>query len=380
MASPKPRVLVVDDDNTLLKIFRNSLDETRFDFDAAVSGALALEKLRDAQTPYEVIVSDMLMPGMDGVELLRKCRESYPDMVRILLTGSGDITLIAEAINQADVFRFIPKPIRPVKLNVTIQDAVKHHHLLINERDLLQNTLVQSVDALVKILEVTNGVAFALTEHVREYSVRLGKVLNVQQRWGLEIAALLSQVGCITIPELILERFYWGESLSPKEESMIKGHGEVAKSIIVNIPRLTEVAEVVAQAARFVDFKGFEAGATVAVHAAIIRMVTEVDMLQRRGRSKDEILAVVDVNPPRYPEVLINQLKEMEFIEPHAVTVELHVDKIKNGMYIKEDVKTKDGVLIVSNGYRVNETVRNRLINFSEEGVIDHLVKVLVCR
>lgn len=379
MANPKPRILVVDDDNVLLKIFKHSLDEDQFEFDAAVNGEMALEKFHEGNH-YEVIVSDMLMPEMDGVELLKRCRTSWPDTVRILLTGSSDTVLIADAINQADVFRFIPKPIQPRKLNQTVQDAVKHHRLIVCEKECLQNTLVQSVDALVKILEMTNGVAFALTEHVREYALQIGKAIQAPRLWSLEIAALLSQLGCVTIPELTLEHFYWGDNLSPKEDSMVRGHGEAARNILASIPRLEEVAEVVARAARPVDLKAFEAGDVISIHATIIRFSTEIDMLHRRGRSKEEILQHFRKEPVRYPESLISFFEGCELIATRLVMVELEVDKIKNGMYIHEDVKTREGMLIVSKGYRVNETVRNRLINFSEEGAIDRLIKVLISR
>ena len=380
MASPKPRILVVDDDNFLLKVFRNSLNENEFEFDAAISGERALEKVKDQETPYEVIVCDMLMPGLNGVQLLKIMREQYPDTVRILLTGCSDIACISEAINQVDIFRFIPKPINPNKINVVIRDAVKQQQLVIAEHEILQNTLVKSVDALVKILEVTNGTAFALTEHVRIYATTLGTQLKAPKMWGLEIAALLSQIGCITIPETVLERYYWGDELTPKEKTMLGNHGEVGKSIITNIPRLEEVADVVAAANRPIDMKGFEEGHLIAMHAAIIKVAIEFDMLARRGRNKEEILAILSDDKRELPQPLLDALEHVEIVAPQTVTVELEIDQIKNGMYIEENVKTKEGVLIVSKGHRVNEAVRNRLINFSDEGEIDRLIKVKVSR
>ena len=378
MPLQKPRILVVDDDNFLLKVFRNSLDENQFEFEAAISGERALELVKDQERPYEVIVSDMLMPGIGGVKLLTTMKEQYPDTVRILLTGCLDITCISEAINQVDIFRFIPKPINPTKVNKVIQDAVKQQRLVVAEHEILQNTLVKSVDALVKILEVTNGTAFALTEHVRTYAVTLGTQLKAPKMWGLEIAALLSQIGCITIPELVLERYYWGDELSPKEQTMIRNHGEVGKSIISNIPRLEEVADVVAAANRLIDVRGFEEGNLVAMHAAIIKVAIEFDMLVRRGRNLEEIVDILSAEDRNLPEALLEEIKGLEIIAAQTVTVELEVDKIKNGMYIEENVKTKEGVLIVSKGHRVTEAVRNRLINFSDEGEIDHLIKVKV--
>jgi len=380
MVSNKPRVLVVDDDNLLIKIFQNAVDSTKYTVDAAVNAELAFEILKEADQPHEIVVSDMLMPGMGGGEFLHQLKKLYPETVRILLTGSSNVEAITEAINTADIFRFLQKPIDATHLNKTLRVALEQHQLLVSEKDLLQKTLVQSVSALVTILEVTNGIAFALTDHIRQYSLIIGKNLNTQKIWGLEMAALLSQVGCISVPELVLERFYWGEILSPKETSMIQNQGSVGRKIIANIPRLEEVAAVVEAANHPVDLKAYQCGDVVAKHAAIIRASAEFDILARRGRSLDEIRAHFEKAKHFYPEELLAELEKLEPIEQREAVVELGVDKIKNGMYIEEDVKNSKGMLIVSRGYRINEAVRNRLINFSEEGEIDYLIKVRISR
>jgi response regulator RpfG family c-di-GMP phosphodiesterase len=380
MSSDCPQILVVDDDNLLLKIFRNSLDESKFEFVPAVRGSMALELLKDKEHRIKVVVCDMLMPEMDGLELLTRIQKLYPELARVLLTGSDDIAHIAEVINQTEVFRFIKKPIQPIKLNKTIQDAVDYYDKVLADQNLLQTTLVQSVDALVKVLEITNGIAHSVSENVKAYATMLGKKIGVPRIWSLEIAAELSQLGCITIPELSLERYYWGDELTPKETGMIKGHPSIAQGILQNIPRLEHIGNTIVAAANRPDIPAFEEGDFVAIHGALIKFATEFDLLIRKGRSKEEAIETLSGKEHGFPEAIIEAMEEIELLKPKQVIIELEIDKIKSGMWIEEDVKTHEGVMIVSKGYRINESIRNRLVNFSDEGEIDHLIKVRVDR
>lgn len=380
MSPERPQILVVDDDNLLLKIIRNSLDDKHFEFVPAVGGKMALEVLKSKDYQIKVIVSDMIMPEMDGLQLLGLMQREYPDITRILLTGSNDIAYIAEILNQIGIFRFIRKPINPPVFNKTVNDAVEYFHQMAADREVVQNTLSQSVDALMKILEITNGVAFSLSQHVREYAIKLGKEIDAPAIWNLDIAAQLSQLGCITIPELILERYYWDDTLTPKEESMVRNHPQISLSILRNIPRLEHIGNTLIAASQRIDKEGFENGEAIAIHSAVIKFVTTFELLIRKGRDRDQAIEILEESKEDFPAVLIEAFKEVEVIQPKSKVIDLEIDKIKNGMWIEEDVKTKDGVLIVSKGYRVNEAVRNRLVNFSDEGEIEYMVKVRVSR
>jgi serine/threonine-protein kinase len=89
----------------------------------ANSGQQALELL--ARHPVDVLVSDQRMPGMSGVELLRRARESWPRAVRLLLTGYSDLSAIVDSVNEGEVFRFLSKPWDQEQIRQTIADAVR---------------------------------------------------------------------------------------------------------------------------------------------------------------------------------------------------------------------------------------------------------------
>lgn len=119
---PKPMVIFVDDEPLLLKSVNRIVRNEPYDKQFAATGWQALEIMR--QTRVHVIVSDLKMPEMDGLTLLKKVRNDYPDTVRIILSGQTDIGLALEAIHAGNVYRYITKPYDDRELLQTIRQAL----------------------------------------------------------------------------------------------------------------------------------------------------------------------------------------------------------------------------------------------------------------
>jgi serine/threonine-protein kinase len=118
---PKPRVLFVDDEERILNALQ-ALLKASFEVITAPGGEQALEALKAG--PMDVVVTDQRMPGMPGVELLRRAREIAPDTVRILLTGYSDLASIVGSINEGEIYRFVGKPWDNEELATTLREAV----------------------------------------------------------------------------------------------------------------------------------------------------------------------------------------------------------------------------------------------------------------
>ena len=115
------RILLVDDDQNVLHGLCLTL-RGQFKTYMARGGLEALDIMRD-KGPFAVLVSDLRMPGMDGVELLAKAREFFPSTVRVMLTGHGDMEAAMAAVNRGEVFRFLVKPCSPKILLAALRDA-----------------------------------------------------------------------------------------------------------------------------------------------------------------------------------------------------------------------------------------------------------------
>lgn len=116
------RVLFVDDEQNVLSSIKRMLFDETYEQYFASGGEEALALL--AETPVSVIISDMRMPVMDGVQFLEKSREVVPDAIRIILSGQAELASVMQAINRGGLWRFISKPWNDNDLKCTIKNAL----------------------------------------------------------------------------------------------------------------------------------------------------------------------------------------------------------------------------------------------------------------
>ena len=133
----KDKVLLVDDDAMVLAGLKRQL-RTRFHIDTALSGEDALKQVQE-NGPYAVIVSDFMMPGMNGIEFLAYVKNSNPDTVRMMLTGTADMPTAIRAVNEGNIFQFHPKPCPTETLRESIQSAIQKYRSVITRQQQLNN-------------------------------------------------------------------------------------------------------------------------------------------------------------------------------------------------------------------------------------------------
>src|SRR5579862_6564126 len=188
------KVLCVDDEPNVLEGLGLHL-RRRYTLLTATSGGEALAVLR--QNPdTAVVVSDMRMPAMNGAAFLHQARQVAPDAVRMLLTGQTDLDSAINAVNQGQIFRFLTKPCPTIALIVAIEAAAEQHRLITAERVLLEQTLHGSIGALTDILALTSPLSFGRAIRIKQLVSELAAVLHAPERWQVEVAAMLSQIGC----------------------------------------------------------------------------------------------------------------------------------------------------------------------------------------
>ena len=133
----KRNVLFVDDEEKILHALKRGLVDEPYEIFFADSGREALGVLKHSE--IHVIVTDMRMPEMDGLELLKKVKAEYPHVIRIVLSGYADIEVLLAAINQGEIFRFMTKPWKlNEEIKTTIRQAIEFYNLHV-ERELLMH-------------------------------------------------------------------------------------------------------------------------------------------------------------------------------------------------------------------------------------------------
>ena len=247
------KILFVDDDPAILSAFMRMLrHETLsrdypslppFVVETAPGGPEALAAMRAART-VAVIVSDLRMPGMDGVQLLEETRTVSPRACAILLTGQGDIETAIEAVNRGGLFRFLTKPCPPETLVPALDAALQQYLLVTAERQLLDETLAGSVKVITEVLSLVNPTAFSRALRVRRIVHHIVERLSLADAWQLEVASLLSQIGYLTLG-VEPGRGPTARPVLASSVSSAQTHPAAARDLLANIPRLGQVAAIV---------------------------------------------------------------------------------------------------------------------------------------
>src|SRR5205807_748309 len=111
-----------------------------FQLSTAANGDEAIAKVRNDGS-YAVVVCDMRMPGMNGIQVLSRIREMAPQTVRVVLTGHADLQTAMNAVNEDAVFRFLTKPCPAALLKKTLTACLLQYQMVTAERELLEDTL-----------------------------------------------------------------------------------------------------------------------------------------------------------------------------------------------------------------------------------------------
>lgn len=379
MDTLKHKILLVDDDACLLEAMQRNLED-QFRLQIATSAAEGLERVR-RNGPFSVVISDMRMPGVDGVQFLRQIMDISPKTVRIMLTGDAHIENAISAVNEGHIFRFMTKPCSEEVMRKVLLASLNQYEMLILEKELLEKTLRGAIAMLCEILAATNPLAFSRTMRVQFYASELATLLNLSDLWQYDIAALLSQIGCVTLPADTLEKLYAREDLSTQEAEMFKKHPDVAQKLILKIPRLENVSRMIAL--QNVSFKQLEAEARacdrpVIVGAQILRVATDFDLLLLRGMTQNDAVKLMRKNPDTYNPALLDLIRTVKILEVTEITRMVRVSALRRGMILDEDIRSKSGLLIALKGQHVDDTVRRCLQNYSTRQQIKPEVRVLI--
>jgi response regulator RpfG family c-di-GMP phosphodiesterase len=369
----KCKVLCVDDDVNVLNGLQRTLRK-QFHLETATSGDEALSMI-DKQGPYAVVMADMRMPGMNGVQFLSNVRKKTPDSVRIMLTGNADLQTAADAVNQGHVYEFLTKPCAPETLAMALAGGIKQYEMVTAERDLLENTLAGSVKVLTEILSVVDPQLFGRGQQLREYMRSYIQAGPTESRWQLELAAVLAPIGYVTIPGAVTARVQAGDTLSDAEVEMLTRVPEFGSKLLANIPRLEPVAQIVLYQSKHFDGSGFPSDSCahedIPIGARILKVLNDLLDLEAKGMTKDEALQEMQRRTGWYdPRVLDAAFVRFDAYLPKASAVtekgqKVTVHELRPGQILSDNVYTSNGVLIVRAGTRISPMLLERLHNFS---------------
>jgi response regulator RpfG family c-di-GMP phosphodiesterase len=367
-------ILFVDDEQSLLDAIQRQLRRL-FEVTVALGPEEGLRVIADHET-FAVIVSDMRMPGKDGVQFLREVQKISPDSVRMMLTGNSDQKTAIDAVNQGCIFRFLQKPCETDALVMNLEAGIRQYELITAEKELLEKTLTGSIQLFMEILALSSPAAFSRAQRIKHCVSFISTRLQLENIWQFEVAAMLLQIGHITIPEDVMERAVAGEELSSAEAQMLSEHSVYTCKVLERIPRLENVAKMI-------ELSGCVSpnpvpGDPVVIGAQMLRAALGFDALLSRGIPFEAAMKSVRESRLLYNS---NVIQEFQRIPPPSMERTLQTIRIcdlRADMVLDEDVLTVNNVLIVNKGQVASDLMRQRLANFVAQKTISDHVRVYV--
>jgi response regulator RpfG family c-di-GMP phosphodiesterase len=231
----------------------------------------------------------------------------------------------------------------------------------------LENTLRGTVYVLTEVLSVVSPAAFSRAMRIRRYVQHVVTRLSLGSPWKFEVAAMMSQLGCVTLDPDTIETVYAGGQLSPEEEAQYITHPRVAEDLLKSIPRMEPIARMIAH--QYQDFP--PAGdsdtpdtADVRLGARLIRAALTFDSLLRKGHSRVEAAHYLSKACPGLDKKIIEAMVELEPEISREIARPRLIAALTNGMTLDQDVRTEKGVLVAAKGQEVTAPLLLKLKSF----------------
>ena len=407
-------LLLVDDEANILTSLQRLFHPHGYTIHTAESGLAALTILE--RESVDLVISDMRMPEMDGAEFLTQVARRWPEVVRILLTGYADLASTVAAINQGHIYSYFSKPWEGSEIVLTVQHALEEKHLR-EERDALQ-ALTESQNAQLRDLNAnleqkvaerteelyhTNQLLELAYEELREsyyaaipvfasmiqlregthkgHGVRVAQLArDIAEHMGMEreavhhiyFAGMLHDIGKLAWPDNLLNTAT--VKLTAEQGRIIESHPVVGQSLLMGLEPLQETALFIRHHHEHYDGKGYPdglAGKNIPFGARILAVANDYDGL-RSGSLMGETYSSLDARDfllercdTRYDRSIVDAcIAILEAQESgDDILRELHLDTegLRSGMVLSRDLVSEDGVLLLSKGFRLNETVIQKI-------------------
>ncbi|RQS71236.1 response regulator [Burkholderia sp. Bp8963] len=400
--SPAAVILLVDDEPGVLSALRRLLRQSRYDVRTADSGEAALDIL--ASGDVDLIVSDMRMPHMSGVEFLARARAMYPDTMRILLTGYSEIEAVARAVNEGGIYRYLNKPWDDHDLLLTIDQALEQRRLRSEaerlaaltqtqnealrrfnaelesevrarteelgqtvmfleaaQRDLKSN-FTAMVQVCASMVELRCGVVGGQSMRIGEIARHLALACGMSSHHAKDVyfAGLLHGIGKLSLPDELLHKPL--VRMTTDEQRLYQQHPLRAQMVLTPVAQLHHVASIVLHQYERFNGRGTPdglAGTDIPLGSRIIAVARDFEGL-RHGeigapQSAEQAIDVLRSQAgvrydPQIVERFVALMKHPAELGIAPSVTEVKSEQLCEGMQLADDLRTHRGVLLITKG------------------------------
>ncbi len=274
---PKAKILIVDDEEAIREVVSTLLEAQGHQCYTVANGRLAQDFLK--KNTVDLVLSDMVMPEMDGLSLVEWLRQTDSDLPIIMVTAMHDISTALEAIRRG-AYDYILKPFEKDQLYLGVRRALERRRLILENRNYQRNleelveertaqlkgTLEQleqsyddTLEALGGALDLKDAETEGHCKRVTAFTIAIAKAMKVDPSHLPHIAraAFLHDIGKMAIPDAILRK---PGPLTPEEREVMRTHCEIGFKMVKRIPFLSEASDIVHSHQEFFDGSGYPRG------------------------------------------------------------------------------------------------------------------------
>ena len=295
----KEQILIVDDEEAIREVVSALLKAQDYRCTVCSNGRMALESFR--HNSFDLVLSDIVMPEMDGLKLLAELRLADPDVPVIMVTAMHDISIALEAI-RAGAYDYILKPFEKDQLYLSVRRALEHRQVVLENQtyqsDLehlvaertqqlsialqdLEESYDDTLEALGGALDAKDAETEGHSQRVTAFTIAIAKAMDVDRSLLRHIArgAFLHDIGKMGIPDQILRK---PGPLTAEEREIMRKHCEIGYAVLERIPFLKEAAEIVLAHQESYDGSGYPRGlkgAQIPLGARIFAVADTLDAM-----------------------------------------------------------------------------------------------------
>jgi hypothetical protein len=239
-----------------------------------------------------------------------------------------------------------------------------------------------SIKVLTDVLSASSPEAFGRSIRIARCVRHLVAEFRLSSPWRFEAAAMLSQLGCVTLEPELIQAAYVGNDLSAEDQARFAAHPQVARDLLLNIPRLEPIAWMIGQ--QLVDDAALKvpvpasSAEDIVLGAKMLKLAVAFDNLSMRGLSNEDAITRLRCRHKEFDRTLVDALAN---IKSDGATMQLRkvpTARLTTGMILQQEIRSRAGMLIVTKGQEVTHALLIKLGNFARAGTIDKEITVLV--
>lgn len=418
-APPQLPLLIVDDEPMVLQALKLTLERDGYAVMAASSAEKALALMEAHE--FSVIISDLKMPGMNGLEFLIECKGRQPAASRVLITAVLSLPALVESINKGEIFRFIAKPWLREELTATVQNAVNRFELVqqnaalqretqsLNEQLTAANAALEvkvqdlelqrqaqqllnrelgtrydrSLELCCRILTTFDPLLGGQTKAMVEITRVMAQTehFTEEERHILRTAAWLCDLGLVGIPRELLRAFRTDpEGMGDTERQLICNHPIYSQTLAASVDDRPAVGEAIRAHHERFDGTGYPDGLAGYGIPWPARCLAVASVFVESGLARDQAIELIlsQSGSGLDPEAVRLFLKATHMIELPRQVKEVLLDELAPGMVLAKGIYSPHGLLLIGEGVALTPQTISKIRNHNLAATINHRLLVQV--